>query len=432
MSGNMSIGATLGVDHGNPARPAGPRTGLAALLHDRTTEEFFHDFWPDKALYFHAKGGLEGLPGFLQDEDKLEIAALAAWGKGRAWVSNAAKASHQMRIDRRAADYAYRMGLTVYLDDVMPALPGAAEFCRRLEFDLGLPEGAIRLTAWCSPVACGAACHYDNDDVISVQIRGTKRFEITPVAGLAHPVGRPYSGGSRLVDDTYPQMVDGFPEMDESTFQSVEMTPGSVLAFQRGCWHRTFADSDSLSLSFVVEAPPAVDCVLAQLRDVLSQDPKWRRPLYGAWGSPEQRAEAEAALADLLADLPEKSAAIAPGHVIAGRQTDEQRLAEIGPDTRFQRLPDASVIEGEGDSKQVDANILWRLEDGTLELQATLSAPKLGMDAMIWIAAQDAPFTMADVAAQFPAIPEAGLKRLLASCAMHRLIKPLWYPEAPV
>lgn len=431
MSENLTIGATLGVGFGNPAQPAKPKAGLAALLHDRSTEEFYRDFWPDKALYFFAKGGLEQLPPFLLDRSKLEIAALAARGAGAAWVSNAAKASHQMRIDRRAAEYAYQMGLTVYLDDVMPALPGAAAFCRKLEADLGLPENAIRLTAWGSPLACGAACHYDNDDVISVQIRGTKRFELAPVAGLAHPVGRPYSGGSRLVDETYPQMTEGFPEIDESAFESVEMTPGSVLIFQRGTWHRTFADSDSLSLSFVLEAPPAVDCVLKQLRDVLSQDPKWRRPLYGAWGNPEQRAEAEAALAELLADLPRQAQAISPAHVIASRQTETQRLADLGPESRFQRIPNASATERAGDGNQVDANILWRLEDGTLELQATLSAPKLGMEAIAWMAARAAPFTMAEIAAQFPAIPEAGLTRLLASCTEHRLIKPLWYPAAP-
>ena len=181
----------------------------------------------------------------------------------------------------------------------------------------------------------------------------------------------------------------------------------------------------------MIESPPAIDCVLRQLRDVLAQDPKWRRPLYGAWGGAEQRAEAEAALETLLADLADKAAAIRPAHVIASRQTEMQRLAEIGPESRFQRVPNAFVTEGEADGGQVEAKILWRLEDGTTELQASLSAPKLGMEAMEWMAGRGTPFTMAEVGEAFPAIPEGGLKRLLASCSQTGLLKLLWYPEAP-
>ena len=88
-------------------------------------------------------------------------------GRGGAWVSNAAKADNQMRIDRRAAEYAHQMGLTVYLDDVMAALTGATEFCRALEADLGLQEGAIavfRRTAgstvrWAATVFLARPCN---------------------------------------------------------------------------------------------------------------------------------------------------------------------------------------------------------------------------------------------------------------------------------
>ena len=99
---------------------------LSALLSPRTPAEFFSEFWPDKSTYFLAGGDLAHLPEFLRTEELHNIEAMAKSNKGGVWVSNAAKSGHMMKIDRRAAPYAYGMGLTVYLDDVTAGLPGAA------------------------------------------------------------------------------------------------------------------------------------------------------------------------------------------------------------------------------------------------------------------------------------------------------------------
>ncbi len=353
---------------------------------------------------------------------------MARASKGGAWVSNAAKSSQMMRIDKRAAEMAYKMGLTVYLDNVAAALPGAKSFARQIEGELGLTPNSVRVTAWASPTESGAACHYDTDDVISIQLRGTKRFELAPIEGLANPTGMQYSLGARLADETYSQMGNGFPTWQDATFESVEMVPGSVLIFRSGTWHRTHASSDSLSLSFVLEAPSAAECILRQLRDVMLQDPRWRKPLDGAWGRGAQSEAAFREVETLLGQIPELARVIAPRDVALAYMPEEQRLASIDGKSRFQRIPNATISPAKLPGDPVEVGIVWSHEDGSEEERASLTVPRSGLDLLNWIVTQDAPFDAEGLAARFPDIPFDGLRQLLGACAKLGLVKMLWFP----
>ena len=402
---------------------------LGALLKPRSVREFFGDFWPDKSTYFLTKGDPARLPEFLRTEELQSIETLARVNKSGAWISNAAKSSHMMPIDKRAAEYAYKMGLTIYLDNVTAVLPGAAAFARQIEAELGLPPRSARVTAWASPTESGAACHYDTTDVISIQLRGTKRFELAPMAGPANPTGRQYSpGATQVVDDAYPQMVDGFPTWHDATFECLEMAPGSVLFFQRGTWHRTHAAGDSLSVSIMLEPPTAADCILRQLRDVMFQDPRWRQPLYGAWGRGAQSEAAYHEIEALLAHVTEIAGVIAPRDVALAFMTEEQRLASIDGESRFQRIPNATISAGTRSGDEVAVEIVRCHEDGSEERLVTMTVPGLGLDVLNWIVAQDAPFRVDALAARFPDVPFDGLGRLLESCAKGGLLKMLWFP----
>ena len=401
---------------------------LSALLKPRSLDEFFGEFWPDKSIYFLAEGDPARLPEFLQAEEVQKIETMARASTGGAWVSNAAKSSQMMRIDTRAADMAYKMGLTIYLDNVAAALPGATSFARQIEAELGLTPNSVRVTAWASPTESGAACHYDVNDVISIQLRGTKRFELAPMDGLANPTGMQYSLGAKLADETYPQMGNGFPSWQDATFESLEMVPGSVLIFRSGTWHRTHASSDSLSLSFVIETPSAADCILRQLRDVMLQDPRWRKPLDGAWG---RGAQCEAAFQEaetLLGQIPELARAIAPRDVALAYMPEERRLESIDGSSRFQRVPNATISPRNLPGDEVEVGIVWSYEDGSQQERATVTVPRSGLGLLNWIATQDAPFDVDGLAARFPDIPIEGLRQLLGACAKLGLVKMLWFP----
>lgn len=403
---------------------------LGALLAPRPLDDFFEAFWPDKAPWFLAEGDPARLPAFLRSAELESIERLARVNKGPAWASNGAKSSYMMPIDKRAAESAYKMGLTLYLENVTGDIPGAREFLRQLESDLGLVPNSIRVTAWASPSESGAACHYDTSDVISIQLRGTKRFELAPMQGLANPVGRPYSpGATHVADEVFPQMGDGFPEWADAAFEELEMTPGSVLMFRRGTWHRTHAGSDSLAVSLIIEPPLAADCVLRALRAVMLQDPRWRRPVYGAWGGGEGRSSAHREIAALLERLPQVARAVTPRDVALATMPEEQRLAAIDGESRFQRIPHATVTCKAEDGAQAEVGLVWMGEDGTEEERASLTVPRAGLEVMRWIAAQDAPFRADDVAARFPEVPFKGLRQMLEVSARCGLVKLLWFPD---
>ncbi|NIP47098.1 MAG: hypothetical protein GWN21_12820, partial [Gammaproteobacteria bacterium] len=53
---------------------------------------------------------------------------------------------------------------------------------RKLELELGVNEGCARAGVFASPTKCGISCHYDSVDVFSIQLQGTKKFDLAPVS----------------------------------------------------------------------------------------------------------------------------------------------------------------------------------------------------------------------------------------------------------
>jgi hypothetical protein len=229
------------------------------------------------------------------------------------------------------------MGLSLYLPDIEAMLPEAGVVLRTLERELGLAEGDARITAWASPAADGIACHFDAEDVFSIQLAGAKRFHVAETPALIHPVGAQYGPGIPPSADLYPQVPAGFPDPDDFAFTEIVMLPGSVLFVPRGLWHRTEADADSLSISIILSPASTADILLGRLRDLLLQDPAWRRPALGPPRRIDHPGGAEGWAADLLRELPHVVASITPADLV-GMRWDARE--SIGPGTLFQRIPE--------------------------------------------------------------------------------------------
>ena len=410
---------------------AAAKPALSALIAPRSLDDFYAGFTPGEAGYFVSQGNPARLPAFLRARELQSCEALARVNGGAVWQSNGPKSSYMMPIDKRTAEFVYKMGLTLYFTDVTGAVPGAQDFVHQLEADLGLNPGACRMTAWASPNENGAACHYDAHDIISIQLRGTKRFDLAPVEGVRNPYGTQYSAGvTRPDDEAFPQMAGGFPASRDADFQSIVLEPGSVLFFPRGTWHRSYANGESLAVAFVLEPPSAADCVLRQMRYVLLQDPDWRQPLYGAWGEGPEREAAYEKIAGLMAELPRLARVIKPDHVALAQLPEGQRLERIDRSSRFQRIPDVTITTEPppGEMSQPGLRIVRRLEDGHEETLANLKIPQQALAVLNWLVAQDAAFGADELATAFPDIPFDGLKKLLKSCAMGGLLRQLWFP----
>lgn len=122
-----------------PLKPA-----LSALVALRSLEEFAAH-WPDKI--FHADGDAARLPEFLRARELASPGALAVANRGGVAFSRGAKSSAMVPSNPKEAPNLFRMGLTVYFDDIGEVIPGANDFHRQLESDLGINEGSARLTA---------------------------------------------------------------------------------------------------------------------------------------------------------------------------------------------------------------------------------------------------------------------------------------------
>jgi ribosomal protein L16 Arg81 hydroxylase len=415
------------------AAPIGSTAGssvLSALVAPHSSEEFLSRYWPGKVFVAH--GDPARLPAFLRSPELASVEALSAAYRGATRFCSGRSSYTKMAPGPQVpAISLYRMGLTVQFEDIAPWVAQAQADLRRLEADLGINSGAARASAFASPVSEGLGLHFDTYDLFSVQLRGGKRFHVAPVDGLVNPVGNPYVPGSEPMADFYPQAVNGFPDPGSAQFTCIEMQPGSVLYLPRSTWHYTESAADSLSVSICLFLSPVADFVVRQLYLMLLQDPRWRRPMYGAWGGDSMRSDASAHMAELLADLPVLAGRLTAEELMSNLMPLEQRLEAITPRDRFQKTPH-SRLEVEAPPSPVVSEQQWmsiKLQDPEGgERSARVQVSRRALPVFCWIAEKVEPFAAGDLAARFPDLPFSTHREILRAATTAGLVKLLWYP----
>jgi ribosomal protein L16 Arg81 hydroxylase len=404
---------------------------LKAMLGPEALDEFLSDYWPDRIFVAH--GDRARLPDALLDQELNQFDALSRRYKGVVSFFGDARSGHMVPVEGIEAAAPYRCGLSVYLTDVSPYFPDIERMVRKLEFELGINEGCARAGVFASPTSGGISCHYDSVDVFSIQLRGTKKFELAPVKELRHPWGFQYITGSRAIDDLYPQATEGFPDWEKVEFQTVEMRPGSVLYMPRGHWHRTEAAGDSIAVSIGMEPPSAAECVLEQLRLLLLQDPAWRKPLYGAWGAGAMRDAAIQRATELMAELPGLASGLDAEFVTAPKLSEKRRISLMNTRSRVQRTPNTSLIlgyppaeSGEQDSLLASIEINDR---STKQIMSEIEMPSRCAPVLHWIDKQRGSFQVSELAVKFPELTEDQHLQLIQSLAGGGLLKVYWFPK---
>jgi ribosomal protein L16 Arg81 hydroxylase len=404
---------------------------LKALLGPEAVEEFFNDYWPDRIFVAH--GDRERLPEALLDQELNQFDALSRRYKGVVSFFGDANSGHMVPVEGIEAAAPYRCGLSVYLTDVGPYFPDIDRMVRKLEFELGINEGCARAGVFASPTSGGISCHYDSVDVFSVQLRGTKKFDLAPVTELRHPWGFQYITGSKPIDDLYPQATEGFPDWEEVEFQTVEMRPGSVLYMPRGHWHRTEAAGDSIAVSIGMEPPSAAECVLEQLRLLLLQDPAWRKPLYGAWGAGSMRDAAIERATELMTELPGLASELEAEFVTAPKFSEKRRIALMNTRSRVQRTPNTSLILGDSPAEGGEKDSLLasiEINDrSTKQIMSEIEMPSRCASVLRWIDEQRGSFQVSELAEKFPELTEDQHLQLIQSLTGAGLLKVYWFPK---
>ena len=251
---------------------------------------------------FLVQGARERLTAWLNHSSLLSIEGLCARYQGRILYGRRDGGPKSVLVDRGSAADLLAEGEALYLPDLSEVITESVDWLRNLESMIGIPAGTARATAWVAPAGEGTALHLDAEDVLSIQLVGRKCFEVAEPAALPYASGYQFGPGIPAAADLYPQAAAGFPDPERADFTPVDLEPGSVLVVPRGHWHRTRCHTASLSVSIICAPPLLLDWALGALRHRALQDPRWRRPLYGA-PTPLQQASLAQGWAPLLAGL---------------------------------------------------------------------------------------------------------------------------------
>jgi ribosomal protein L16 Arg81 hydroxylase len=392
---------------------SGERAALAGLLGAAGAAEFLAARWPERHHAVHR--GAQALPEVLRAPALAGLDALAQRYRGAVSFGRGTRDARTASADADAA-HLFRLGLSVYLPDIGACVPGLAGWLLALERELGLPAGCSRIGAFASPRGEGVSCHFDADDVVSIQLQGRKVFHIAPVAGLPYPVGQQFGPGMLPGDALYAQTGAGFPSPDDAAFERIDMAPGSVLFLPRGTWHRTEALEDSFSVSIGIRAPAALDRLLDQLRGLLLQDPQWPRPLYEANHPGRAGGELIGRVDSLLATLP---AALAR---ISG-------LGLVRPETqaRYQRVPMAR-LEWRSRAARLHVTVAAWDEDWNERLTLDTEVPAHLAPALDWLQVRSPAFDGESFGERFPELPASDRVQLLDLLARAGFLRRLHFP----
>ena len=398
-------------------------SALAALVAPLSVRRFLNEHWPQRV--FFGDGALTRLPSLFCSPELASFRALTSQYRGWLGFGRGSLSPRMVSVQQVNPDHLYAMGLSVYLPDVEASVNGASAFLRQLEAELGIAEGSARITVWASPKGDGASTHFDGEDVFSIQLAGTKRFEVAPMREYANPVGTQFSPGAPAYDDMYPQIENGFPNIEGVQFEAYDMKPGSVLFVPRGTWHRTSAAQDSLAVSVVINPPTVAESFLGQLRHVLLQDPQWRQPLYGMHGP---RQQVDDALKRILETAGRAVEAISPRDLIPA--SDGERLRNIDRTTRFQRDAGTRIVFGQGAQARMLEVKVPSLDNGE---QSTLKMHVPDEYALImrWLAESRAAFSAGELHDRFAGVAFEQHCKILDVLTRAKYLRVLWFPQLP-
>jgi hypothetical protein len=402
-------------------------TALLRTLFDAPGVSAFSAGWPTH--WFATHDNAARLPAPLHHTELTDVQSLLRVHRGRVAFTSGPKSPDMVPIDKVNAAALWQMGLTVYFPDVTPCVPGLEALLRQLETELGVRAGSARCGAFASPPGDGLSCHYDAEDVISIQLAGHKRFHLAPVTELPTPYGMQYGPGSAPYDDLYPQVGGAFPDFQHAHFETVDMAPGSVLFMPRGTWHRSEALSESLAVSIILRPPTLLDSALEQLRLMLLQDERWRRPLYGLG----RNTESDAMLSAALTALPQHAAAITHANIVRHNLTEAERIVRIAADSRFQTNPTGRIESLPAPHTAAQVPLLLKTVDDQHGERCTarLDIAPAALRVFEWLAAHNGPFGADQLVRQFPDFPLNEHLEMLRVAVRGQLVKLLNYPQLP-
>lgn len=253
------------------SKPVSTGGALADLLAPHSTDAFFETVF--EQTHLHAQGqdqdrfisliGLDAIDRILA-EDLLREGDLSM-ARAEPRLADSAWLREDGLVDRGEVARLYQQGATLILPQLQARHRPLADLCRELEAEFSCPvQTNIYLTP---PNAQGFQTHYDNHDVLVLQVEGAKRWRLYDT-----PVGVPYRG-ERFTPGRFAQTE---PRAE------LVLKPGDVLYVPRGLMHDAVnegADEASLHITTGLLAKTWADFLLEAVSEAALRTPQLRRAL---------------------------------------------------------------------------------------------------------------------------------------------------------
>lgn len=280
---------------------------------------------------------------------------------------------------RSAVEDAYGRGATVRVNNVQQFSSVVRAVCGRLEQVFNFP---LRANLYRTPAtAQGAQRHYDNHDILVLQVAGRKRWLIyEPLVRLPLEHVPPLSFEGRREEMKYRRggpkrgRADIGDEESGAPVADIMLEAGDLLYLPRGFVHEArTSDEASLHLTLGIHVLTWLDALSVALGQAANRDERFRRALpvgfaneSGATGDKfkeqfDALLEAFAASADMNNALEETAASF-----ITSREAADDERRQAKPDgARAGRDDDAGASTGDA-ARHINPDTMMRRREGLL------------------------------------------------------------------
>jgi ribosomal protein L16 Arg81 hydroxylase len=239
------------------------------LIHLRAANDHYAAW-----LGWEALRRLIGRGEYSQERDHMRVSNESMMVPQRSWETNG-------KVDVAKLEDFLAKGFSLILTHIEPYVPPLAALCDQIKSQWS--EASYAGVIVTSGTDGAFRLHFDFEDLIIVQIEGTKRWQI-----FGPPVPNPVRN-----------MVKPVPPQDTSPIFDEVLEPGDRLIVPAGNWHHCQAGPGrSIHLGVFVIPPTGWDAVRAFTAKLLA-DELFRRPLTRLSG-PAETAELEAELKSYL------------------------------------------------------------------------------------------------------------------------------------
>jgi hypothetical protein len=192
-------------------------------------------------------------------------------------------------VDRAVVAAQYRAGATIILNQAQRSLPGLGALCGGLEHAF---SSHVQTNLYLTPPnAQGFPSHFDNHDVLVMQVEGRKHWRL-----YGTPVDTPYRG-ERFESQTH--------ERGEVTHDFI-LGPGDCAYIPRGLMHDagTAGNEPSLHVAIGLITRTWADLMLEAVSEVALREPAFRRSLPAGYARDDfDRTAARETMAELATML---------------------------------------------------------------------------------------------------------------------------------